>query len=85
MTALARKLEQWRGCDPVSMSCQSEAAITYAFRDMRHDILALAADRDALLKALVALRDAGNGWSEWHERFHPSIALCRAAIARCEP
>ncbi|MDN7413452.1 hypothetical protein QZM42_33545 [Burkholderia vietnamiensis] len=41
-TRLARSIEQWRRCDPDLMSKQSQAAIFYALKDAKHDILALA-------------------------------------------
>ncbi|MCA8037062.1 hypothetical protein LGM46_29265 [Burkholderia arboris] len=40
---LNRSIEQWRKCDPDLMSRQSQAAIFYALKDAKHDILALAA------------------------------------------
>lgn len=43
-TRLKRSIEQWRRCDPDLMSKQSQAAIFYALKDAKHDILALAAD-----------------------------------------
>lgn len=43
MTQLNRSIERWKGCDPAYMATeQSPAAITYAFIDAKHDILALA-------------------------------------------
>ncbi|HDR8985154.1 TPA: hypothetical protein QDA89_004106 [Burkholderia vietnamiensis] len=41
-TRLERSIEQWRRCDPDLMSKQSQAAIFYALKDAKHDILALA-------------------------------------------
>jgi hypothetical protein len=40
---LNRSIEQWRKCDPDLMSRQSQAAIFYALKDAKHDILTLAA------------------------------------------
>ncbi len=42
---LERSIEQWRKCDPELMSRQSPAAIFYALKDAKHDILALDAAR----------------------------------------
>ncbi|WP_186121066.1 hypothetical protein [Burkholderia gladioli] len=42
---LERSIEQWRKCDPDLMSRQSQAAIFYALKDAKHDILALDAAR----------------------------------------
>ncbi|MBR8312418.1 hypothetical protein KDW36_04300 [Burkholderia dolosa] len=41
-TRLERSIEQWCRCDPDLMSKQSQAAIFYALKDAKHDILALA-------------------------------------------
>lgn len=38
---LSRPVERWQNCDPEVMAMQSEAALRFAFADMRHDILAL--------------------------------------------
>lgn len=38
---LRRPIERWQNCDPNVMAMQSEAALRFAFSDMRHDILAL--------------------------------------------
>ena len=38
---LRRQIERWQNCDPNVMAMQSEAALRFAFSDMRHDILAL--------------------------------------------
>ena len=58
MTQLNRSIERWKGCDPAYMATeQSPAAITYAFIDAQHDILALA----DVLRALVE--------NEWLEAF----------------
>jgi hypothetical protein len=46
---LKRSIEQWRGCDPEAMAYHlSEAAIMYAFRDAKADILALNAENERL-------------------------------------
>lgn len=42
---MKRTIEQWRACSPASMALQSEAAILYAFRDAKADILELYADK----------------------------------------
>ena len=57
MTQLNRSIERWKGCDPAYMATeQSPAAITYAFIDAQHDILALA---DALHHCVDWLNAAG--------------------------
>lgn len=46
---LNRTIEQWRRCDPESMAYHmSEAAIMYAFRDAKADILDLYAEVERL-------------------------------------
>ena len=35
----------------------------------------------AALEALIAIRDAGNGFAEWHPKFHKAIEKAQAAIA----
>ena len=37
-----------------------------------------------VIGALVAIRDAGNDFAEWHPKFHDAIALARAALAKIE-
>ena len=40
---LRRTIDTWRKCEPTVMAHMSEAAIAYAFDDLIHDVLALAA------------------------------------------
>lgn len=50
---MARSVETWRKCDPILMASQSQAALIFAFRDMKRDILVLA-DEAERLQARVA-------------------------------
>lgn len=50
---MARSVETWRKCDPILMASQSQAALIFAFRDMKRDILVLA-DEVGRLQARVA-------------------------------
>lgn len=45
---MARSVETWRKCDPILMASQSQAALTFAFRDMKRDILVLADEVERL-------------------------------------
>ena len=49
-----RSIERWKVCLPSAMAKQSEAAITYAFEDARHDIIELA-DQNARLRGLLKI------------------------------
>ncbi len=44
VVTLERTIEQWRNCDPLIMQHMSPAAIYFALRDAKHDILALHAE-----------------------------------------
>lgn len=55
---LKRTIEQWRGGDPEAMAYHmSEAAIIYAFRDAKADILALHAENERLRSAIQQTLD----------------------------
>lgn len=53
--ALMRSLVTWRKSEPKAMAEQSQAALVFAFADAKHDIALLAAQRDELLSAAVAV------------------------------
>lgn len=56
MKDLNRSLKQWAKCNPHSMATlQSPVAIEHAFRDAQQDVALLAAQRDALVRALRGL------------------------------
>ena len=58
---LQRKIEQWRGCVPGAMACQSPAAILYAFEDAKADILALYALAERVARLNPAAGEIGPG------------------------
>lgn len=60
---MARSIETWRKCDPVLMATQSQAALTFAFRDMKRDILVLADEVERLRSELASVTEAN---SEYH-------------------
>ena len=49
-----RSIERWKLCLPSAMSQQSNAAITYAFEDARHDIIELD-DQNKRLRSLLKM------------------------------
>lgn len=56
---LERTIDAWRACDPEAMATkQSPVAITFAFKDAKHDILALHAEVEQLRTAIEVRGDA---------------------------
>jgi len=58
---MERTIEQWKNCDPETMATkQSDAAIIFAFKAAKHDILELYAKAERLQKEVDYLRRYGN-------------------------
>lgn len=71
---MARSVEMWRKCDPILMATQSQAALIFAFRDMKRDILVLA-DEVERLQARVA---------ELESQLPEGMKRCTIQFRECE-
>lgn len=71
---MARSVETWRKCDPILMASQSQAALIFAFRDMKRDILVLA-DEAERLQARVA---------ELESQLPEGMKRCTIQFRECE-
>lgn len=88
-TKLARTLDQWRKCDPEAMANMSQAAIMYALKDAKHDILALASISDAArapdLSRISAILASEIECSVFEKDVQPALDVARKALAKDGP
>ena len=84
---LRRPIERWQNCDPNVMAMQSEAALRFAFSDMRHDILALHKELERLRAQVAELEDQKEAviqqaqiWKQEARTMQNTVAECYQAV-----
>lgn len=82
---MARSVETWRKCDPILMASQSQAALTFAFRDMKRDILVLADEVERLRHSVKFISNVNEAYNDAIDTLTKERDELRRRVADLEP